>query len=231
MKNFFAQLRPMERRLAVAVLVILILVLNWLFIWPHFSDWSRLKTRMSTARHKLDLYRTTISELPKYQALVKGYEGAGDFIQPEDQSFNFLRTIRDQAAASGVQISNYGRQNNKTNEFFSEQSQSISVVANDAQLVDFLYKLGEGTSMVRVRDLDIQPDQPHQHLDANVQLVASYQKKPLPASTATVQATTAAAASAATASPATPAAAAKTPPVPQPHPILKTNSPATVKLK
>ena len=35
MKKFFAQLRPMERRLAVGVLVVFILVLNWVFIWPH----------------------------------------------------------------------------------------------------------------------------------------------------------------------------------------------------
>ena len=37
-KKYFAQLRPMERRLAVGVLVVLFLVLNYVFIWPHFSD-------------------------------------------------------------------------------------------------------------------------------------------------------------------------------------------------
>ena len=40
-KKFFAQLRPLERRLAVAVLVALFLVLNYIFVWPHFSDWGR----------------------------------------------------------------------------------------------------------------------------------------------------------------------------------------------
>ena len=40
MKKFFAHLRPLERRLAVGVVVVLILVLNFVFIWPHFSDWS-----------------------------------------------------------------------------------------------------------------------------------------------------------------------------------------------
>jgi type II secretory pathway component PulM len=220
MNKFFAQLRPMERRLAVAVLVILILVLNWLFIWPHFSDWSKLNARLDNARRKLALYHTTIAETSKYESLVKGYEGQGQFIPPEDQSFSFLRTIRDQAAVSGVQISNYGRQSIKTNEFFNEQSQSISVQADDAQLVDFLYKLGEGASMVRVRDLDIQPDQPHLHLNANIELVASYQKKPLSAATATAPA---AATAAKTSSVVT---------VPQRRLIAETNSqPATVKSK
>jgi hypothetical protein len=44
--------------------------------------------------------------------------------------------------------------------------------------VDFLYKLGSGASMIRVRDLELQPDAPHQHLNGNIRLVASYQKNP-----------------------------------------------------
>jgi Tfp pilus assembly protein PilO len=65
-----------------------------------------------------------------------------------------------------------------TNEFFVEQVQNITLTATDGQLVDFLYKLGSGSSMVRVRDLELQPDTVRQHLNANIKLVASYQKKP-----------------------------------------------------
>ena len=36
--------------------------------------------------------------------------------------------------------------------------QNINVIADDEQLVDFLYKLGSGASMIRVRDLELQPD-------------------------------------------------------------------------
>ena len=36
MKKYFSQLRPLERRLAVAVLVVVIVVLNAWLIWPHF---------------------------------------------------------------------------------------------------------------------------------------------------------------------------------------------------
>jgi hypothetical protein len=32
--------------------------------------------------------------------------------------------------------------------------------------------------MIRVRDLELQPDAPHQRLTANIRLVASYQKNP-----------------------------------------------------
>jgi hypothetical protein len=38
--------------------------------------------------------------------------------------------------------------------------------------------------MIRVRDLELQPDQPRQRLVANIKLVASYQKNPPAASAA-----------------------------------------------
>ena len=90
-------------------------------------------------------------------------------------------------------IQNYSRQTADTNDlFFIKQMQNITVIATDEQLVNFLYKLGSGASMIRVLDLDLQPDAPHYHLSANIRLVASYQKnlgpaggrKPAPANNA-----------------------------------------------
>ena len=71
-----------------------------------------------------------------------------------------------------------------TNQFFVEQVQNINVLATEDQLVDFLYKLGSASSMIRVRDLTLQPDPPHQRLTADIRLVASYQKNPTPATAA-----------------------------------------------
>ena len=179
MKKYFAHLRPLERRLAGGVLVILIIVLNWVFIWPHFADWGNLRGRLDSARRKLELYQTAVVQMTNYQAQVKSLEGQGEFVALEDQAINFMRTIQAQAEASGIGRANYSRSIMHTNDaFFIEQLQNINVVATDQQLVDFLYKLGSGASMIRVRDLELQPDGPRQHLNANIQLVASYQKKP-----------------------------------------------------
>ncbi len=179
MKKYFAHLRPLERRLAVGVTVILILVLNYVFVWHHFSDWGQLQNRLKNARSTLASYQATIVQATNYQAQVKSMEGQGEFVAPEDQAINFLRTIQAQAEASGVGRANYSRSIMRTNDaFFVEQVQNINVVATDQQLVDFLYKLGSGASMIRVRDLELQPDGPRQHLNANIRLVASYQKNP-----------------------------------------------------
>ena len=177
MKEYFAQLRPLERRLAIGVLVVLFLVLNYVFIWPHFSDWNNLSRRGDDARRKLRLYQTAIAQRPAYEAQVKKLESGGDSVPIEDQSVNMLRTIQSQSAQSGVGILNTSRQMTRTNDaFFVEQIQNINVLANDKQLVDFLYKLGSSASAIRVRDLDLQPDNAKQNLNANIRLVASYQK-------------------------------------------------------
>jgi Tfp pilus assembly protein PilO len=178
MKKYFSQLRPLERRLAVGVLVILFLVLNGVFIYPHFSDWGNFRNRLDAAQRKLKLYQTAIAQTATYEAQVKNLQNQGEFVAPEDMSVNMLRTIQNQSAQSGVGIVNTSRQITRTNDaFFVEQVQNINVTADDKQLVDFLYKLGSGASMIRVRDLELQPDAAHQHLNANIRLVASYQKK------------------------------------------------------
>ena len=179
MKKYFLQLRPLERRVAVGVLVILFLVLNAVFIYPHFSDWGKLQTRRKIANEKLKLYQTGIAQAPAYESQIKTLQSQGETVAAEDMSVNMLRTIQNQSAQSGVGIVNTSRQITRTNDaFFVEQVQNIKVIADDKQLVDFLYKLGSGASMIRVRDLELQPDTPKQHLDANIRLVASYQKNP-----------------------------------------------------
>lgn len=178
MKKYFAHLRPMERRLAVGVLVVVIVVLNAWKIWPHFSDWGDLRHRLDDAQRKLKLYQTTIAQQSNFQAQVKNFESQGESVDAEDQTINFMRVIQAQAAESGVGLSGQSRQMTHTNEFFVEQVQNINVTATDEQIVNFLYKLGSGASMIRVRDLELQPDGARQHLNATIRLVASYQKNP-----------------------------------------------------
>jgi Tfp pilus assembly protein PilO len=178
MKKYFEQLRPMERRMVIGVAVIFFIVLNWWYVWPHFNDWSDLTTRYTNAQQKLKLYQTAAAQIPELEKSVKAFESEGEFVALEDQALNFMRTIQQQASASGFGIENYSRSTMQTNQFFVEQTQTITVHATEGQLVDFLYKIGSGASMIRVRDLELQPDSQRQHLAANIKLVASYQKNP-----------------------------------------------------
>ncbi len=103
--------------------------------------------------------------------------GEGSQVPLEDQARHFSSAILNQAAASQVNIIATSRINSRTNQFFMEQSESLNVQAAEENLVDFLYNLGAGSSLIRVRDLSVRPDPSRQQWVSNVKLVASYQKK------------------------------------------------------
>jgi Tfp pilus assembly protein PilO len=177
MKKYFEHLRPGERRLAVVVIVAIIVVLNWVYIWPHFGDWGKLDSQIQQDKQKLKLYQDTIAQTTTYQRLLKQFENEGSVVASENQSVDFMRTVSEQSGHSGVVISSSSLSNSRTNDaFFVERAQNINVIATDDQLVSFLYGLANDSSMIRVRDLELQPDGPRQHLNASIQLVASYQK-------------------------------------------------------
>jgi len=99
-------------------------------------------------------------------------------VQPEEQAADFLRTIQNAALQTGVTIQSSRNSTTRTNDqFFLEQSQALTVVAKEENLVNFLYQLGANNSLITVRDLVLRPDPPRQQLNANLRLVASYQKK------------------------------------------------------
>lgn len=179
MNKYLSQLRPMERRLVVGVAVVVLVVLNYVFIWPHFSDWGNYRHRLEGATLKLKNYRDAVARISSLKERIAVYENQGEFVPPEDQGISFMRTIQSQATQSGVQLQSSGRTGTSTTDpYFIEQTETINALATEASLVDFLYKLGSGSSMIRVRDLALQPDPPHQRLLADIRLVASYQKNP-----------------------------------------------------
>jgi Tfp pilus assembly protein PilO len=178
MKGSFARLSSFERRFVMGVALIVFVLLNAMFVWPKFSEWNRLQFRLTKARDKLARYQNEIAQMPTYQKLVRELESEGLSVPPEDQTVNFMLTVQSQAAQSGVVIVASRPQPSRTNEFFLEQAQSLTVTSGEGQLVDFLYQLGAGTSLTRVRDLSLMRDASGHQLRADIKLVASYQKKP-----------------------------------------------------
>lgn len=171
-------LRPFEKRLVVVVGAVLFLVLNAWFVVPHFADLGQAENRRLEALRKLDRWQAEIAQSSKYKVGIDQFMKQGQELPQEEQQNQFARTIQDQQARSGVGIQSFGRVSVQTNQFFLELSQPISVQSGEAQLVDFLYNLGSGNSLIRVRDLTLRPDPPRQALSGTVKLVASYQKTP-----------------------------------------------------
>ncbi len=192
--SYWNSLRPFEKRVVVGFGALFFIVINLLFVLPHRSDLADAEVRYNKAKEELDKYYKEFARTNGYARALAEYEKAANNVQPEEQGLQFANAVNAQAVISGVPIT-LGRIDTMTNQFFLEKTVTITVRARDQQLVDFLYNLGSDSSQIRVRGLVIRPDVPRQTLDAQIKLVASYQKKPTTRSSAT-----------ATSAPTTPAA-------------------------
>ena len=177
-------LRPNERRLVIVVAIVVFILLNVFFVRPYFGELGRLQKRQEDARKMLAAFQDEIRKTSQYEAQLKNLREAGASVASEEQALKLSTTINNQAALSGVQINRYDpiRQTTagltKTNHFFEEQSGVVNVSAEEKSLVDFLYNLGVGGSLIRVRSMNLTPDPQRQKLQGNITVVASYAKKP-----------------------------------------------------
>lgn len=213
MKSTFDKLnlRPMERRIVVGLGIVLFLVVQFIYVWPHFGEVAKMDQRREVAQQKLKTYTEEIAQTNKFAKELTKLEGEGLSVPPEDQSTELTRTIVSQSGRSRVAIQSTSRPNTRTNEFFLEQAVQITATATEGDLIDFLYDLGSGNSLIRVRDLTLRPDPSRTRLSASVKLVASYQKKPVARTVAPAKT-------------AAPAAKAPAPPAPGPA-APKTSTP------
>jgi hypothetical protein len=191
MKEFFARLNPTERRFVVGVAVVFFLVINIVWVWPHFSDWGETRNKMNAATGNLQKFQGGANLIPGLKKEIEKYQKQGEVVPPAEQAVRFVRLIQNEESKAGViheSMSPVRQAAGTTNNpYFLEQGENMTLQCSEKQLVDFLYNLGSGPSLIRVRALSLQPDPSHQRLTTRVTLVASYQKKaigPAPAAVA-----------------------------------------------
>jgi hypothetical protein len=177
-KKYWEQLKPLERRWAVAIGGMLFLLANYFFIWPRFHDWARDNARIAADEDKIATYNKELAKKSVYEAKLKIMQagGAGD-VKVEDQAIDMVHFYNSRMLSNQVLLLNSGTLTTRTNQFTTDQQLGINVEAYETNLVNFLYSLGAGNSMVRVRAMSLHPNGAHQQLNANITMVASYQKK------------------------------------------------------
>jgi Tfp pilus assembly protein PilO len=174
-------LRPQERRLVVVVAAVFFVMLNIWFVWPYFKEWQTVEDQRERNQRTLNRYRMEIANAPAYETKLSKLEADGGAkVLPAEQSIDFLRTVQSLAKSNHVEITRSGQPIKSaavnTNSFFEEVSLPIDVTTAEKDLVDFLYELGSGNSMIRVRDLQLSPGSTGTNLSGRITLVASYQK-------------------------------------------------------
>jgi len=175
-------LQPQERRWVFGIIVAVILVLNYVLIWPYFAQWSVVRKQIDENRVKLRTYTTEIDRDAKpisgYQAILKKHEQKAPAIASDRGNVQLQQTVM-AMTTSEFTPSAYNPEKiaTQTNSFFEEQGISIPVVCEEKPLVDFLYKAGSDASMIRVRSLNVTvADNYRYKLSAKISLSATYQK-------------------------------------------------------
>jgi hypothetical protein len=193
-KSFLDQLnlRPAEKRVVFVIIVVLFFVFNYVWVWPHFGDWTKIRSDLDVTRaktadetkeivHDFDATNGYKKQLAKLERQQKGGVSA-----VFDESLMLQKTIGAQAPNCGVDISSRtpGAAQN-TNEFFDEQTLSITFEAGESNLVNFLYNVGNDPSMVRIRELRLDPVDPGRYkLRGSLLLAANYEKRTPPSAEA-----------------------------------------------
>lgn len=174
-------LRTGERRLVMVVALAVFFFLNLLLVWPRFGDLGRLQQRKLDLNRSLKGFQDEIGRTNIYKQKLDELRKMGAEVANEAQALELQRNVQSQAALSAVQVNSYNpitKGSGKTNAFFEEASGTVQIVAEEKSLVDFLWALGSGNSLIRVRSMQIQPDPPRMKLMGSVTVVASYPKRP-----------------------------------------------------
>lgn len=175
------KLRPFERRLVVIIGIVLFLVAQFIFVWPHFGAITRMDARRAGALKTLKQYNDEFAQTNKIRIDLGKVENDGSTVPLEESSSDLMRNVQTHSAQLGVQIQNVSKPFTRTNGIFLEQSLQVTAVSTEDSLLNYLYTLGSGNSLIRVRDLTLRPDQTRTKLNASIKLVASYQKNRTPA--------------------------------------------------
>jgi Tfp pilus assembly protein PilO len=177
-------LRPQERRLVVMAVAVLAVVLHFWFVQPYFKEWSQVKAELDKTARTLKTYQAEIARTNEYEAKRLKLEIQGSSLPAEQQAQPSILSVKilEVAKQSGLNVGNMAPLGHsrtvKTNEFFEEQAISVTVnPSGPKELVDFLYAIGSGDLLVRVKELSVNPDASQTKLMGSMKLVASFQKK------------------------------------------------------
>ena len=118
-----------------------------------------------------------------YEVRLKKLEQAGASVLPEDQAIQFQRAVDSIARTSGITPTTVSAVTDSsdtgTSPFFVEKSLTMGFANTDESvLVDFLYNLGSGSSMFRVKELGLKPYAGGFKLEGKVTIIASYLRNP-----------------------------------------------------
>lgn len=178
-------LQAQERRLLFVFLIVLFIVINRFFVWPHFARLADERDLRDEATRRLQLYQLETNRIPMLQEQLEllGESAGPQASDNAQQRTRIGRTIDQLVTETGLTLSRRSTirelrpEFGQTNQFFTELEIPYTFEGTEAQLVEFLYRLGDADSLYRVHNLNLQPARSGGlNLEARITLVASFIK-------------------------------------------------------
>jgi hypothetical protein len=184
-------LQPGERRMVLGALVVFVALMSYWFLWPKVDEYSKIERSLEETARLRGRYLSETTKTNSYAKRLRELQTSGAQLAGEDAANRLQADINREASNTGVQINSMIPSTvsariagGQTNQFFDDIQVTVSLSAGEQELVDFLYGLGSGASMVRVRDVsNLRLDPTQTRLTATLTFVASVQKKTAPAGT------------------------------------------------
>jgi len=159
---------------------VVFVVLNIWMVWPQFGQVAVWEQRKRDTEKKLKTFKDELNRKPEYEKELARMEKLGVYVATEEQALQLMEEVRSEAALANVSVTRWDPSQRSTatrTNFFEEQSLSITVNTGEKELVDFLWNLGSRNSLIRVKNMSLQPDPTRMRLQGTILLVKSFQKK------------------------------------------------------
>lgn len=182
-------LQPGERRMVLGAMVVFVALMSYWFLWPKVDEYGKIERSLEETARLRTRYLSETTKTNTYAQRLRELQTSGAQLAGEDAANRLQADINREASNTGVQINSMIPSTvsariagGQTNQFFDDIQVTVSLSAGEQELVDFLYALGSGASMVRVRDVsNLRLDPSQTRLTSTLTFVASVQKKVAPA--------------------------------------------------
>lgn len=176
------QLRPQERRIVVAGAIVLFLLLNLWFVWPHFGSLSQHQSKRLANEKTLQQYQQETGRTNDYLARLTELEKEGSGILDADSANTVQRALTALGQANGMALPFNPvplTARTRTNEYFEQITFSANLPPTlPNPLVTLLTSIASNNIVMRVRELDLKPsDASRTKLSGSLKVVASFPKK------------------------------------------------------
>ncbi len=177
-------IRREDRRTVFAALGVGFLLVNAFIIPSLYRSWVTLSATIEKDESRRGRLQAQIDKKPAIMAELGELKKQVELAESAERAELILRQQSELAEKSGLNIESKRpglRQVGRAGDLLGEETLTLAFTAGDKELLDFLVNTSGERSAVRIRDLDVKPEEPARaKLRGTVTLVATYQKNTSP---------------------------------------------------